>query len=76
MIKIYNIILEKLINLIDGSNKKKIIKNIKKNILDENLIILDIGAHKGETLDLFIKNLSIKKIFCFEPNEKVFTILK
>ena len=39
-------------------------------------IAIDIGAHKGETIDYFLKIPKIKKIYSFEPQEKIFTYLK
>jgi len=39
-------------------------------------IAFDIGTHKGETIDYFLKIPKIKKIYCFEPQEKIFSFLK
>ena len=39
-------------------------------------IALDIGAHKGETIDYFLKIPKIKKIYSFEPQEKIFKYLQ
>ena len=38
--------------------------------------MIDIGAHKGETIDLFYKNFNISKIYSFEPNINLFKVLK
>ena len=35
----------------------------------------DIGSHRGETIDYFSKIPKIKKIYCFEPQEKQFNYL-
>ena len=32
----------------------------------------DIGAHKGESIDLFCKNLNVSSIYSFEPNVNLF----
>ena len=52
-----------LIELIDHSNKKKIISFFKKNFQNKKLKIIDIGAHEGETIELFLKNFQIEKIY-------------
>ena len=65
-----------IINLIDLQNKSKIIKFFKNAFDDKVINILDIGAHKGETIDLFNKNLNVSKIYSFEPNINLFKILK
>jgi len=63
------------IDLVDRNNKKKIVNFFKKN-LDKSLInVIDIGAHKGETIDLFLKNFKISKIYSFEPNKNLFNDL-
>jgi FkbM family methyltransferase len=65
-----------VINLIDLHNKSKIIKFFKDAFNNKVLNILDIGAHKGETIDLFYKNFNVSKIYSFEPNINLFKILK
>ncbi len=65
-----------LINIIDLQNKSKIIKFFKNKFENQNIDILDIGAHKGETIDLFYNNFSINKIYSFEPNIKLFKFLE
>jgi FkbM family methyltransferase len=65
-----------LTNLIDYSNKKKILSYLKKKLRNKSLSIIDIGAHKGETIDFFLNNFLINKIFAFEPNIELFYQLK
>ena len=55
-------------NYEDFKNVLSLLKNIKT--------FVDIGAHKGETIDLFTSKLNINKIYSFEPNEKLFQELK
>ena len=74
--KIYIKFLEIFINIIDISNKKKILKFLKKKFQDKKLLIIDIGAHKGETIDLFTQNFNLHKIFSFEPNLELYSNLK
>ena len=35
-------------------------------------IMIDVGSHQGEFISRFLKKKNIKKIFCFEPNSKLF----
>ncbi len=39
-------------------------------------ILIDVGSHQGEFITRFIKHKKIKKLFCFEPNIKLFKVLK
>jgi len=65
-----------LTNLIDYSNKKKILDYLKNKLRNKSLNIIDIGAHKGETINFFLNNFSINQIFAFEPNKELFYQLK
>ena len=60
----------------DYFHKKKIIKFLKKSNIFSINTFLDIGAHKGESIDFFSKNLNIKKIYSFEASLSNFEILK
>ena len=63
--------------IFDHFHKKKII-NYVKNKLDIHSIdvLLDIGAHKGESIEFFSKNLKIKKIISFEASPANSEVLK
>jgi len=74
--KIYIKILLMVISLIDIKNKKKIVIFFKKKLNEKLLNIIDVGAHKGETISLFYKNFTINKILAFEPNPIVFKKLE
>ena len=74
--KIYIKLLSLLINFIDSNNKKKITNFFKKNLNDNPINILDIGAHTGETISLFCNNFSINKILAFEANPYTFAKLE
>ena len=63
------------LNLLDFINKKKVINFFKKEKLNINLLV-DVGAHEGETSNLFSKYLNIKKIYCFEPSSINYNNLK
>jgi FkbM family methyltransferase len=57
-------------------HERKIIN--KLNLLNFHpKIILDVGAHIGEMTEIFLKNFTnINKIYCFEPQKKIFSFLK
>ena len=74
--KIFLNFLTIVISLIDNPNKRKIISFLKKKFENEYLDIIDIGSHKGETIELFLKNFNVTKIYAFEPNIKLFNFLK
>jgi len=66
----------RLLGVFDYYHQLKIIDFIKKNNLDNISVFFDIGAHKGESINLFLKNLNIKKIISFESSPLNFEILK
>ena len=60
--------------LIFSNNHHKRISNYLQKL---NLkVLIDVGAHKGEFLSYVIKINSIKKFYVFEPQAKIFNILK
>ena len=63
-----------IISIFDYFYQKKIINFLKKKnfIID---IIVDVGAHKGETIKLFLKHFKPKKIISFEASPKNFSKL-
>ena len=63
------------LNLLDYFNQKKIINIIKKKIQDK-LVIIDVGAHFGETINIIKKNFDFKKIYSFEASPLNFKILR
>ena len=63
-----------ILNFFDNFQQKKIIYFLKKK-LNQDLIIIDVGSHYGETVKLFCKNFKIKKIHCFEASPNNFKIL-
>ena len=60
-------ILRNILNFLDDINQRKIIKLLSSK-LNEKAIIFDVGAHFGETVLKFNKNLKIKKIYSFEAS--------
>jgi len=63
-------------SLFDYSYQKKWIKFLKKNKYNSFKLLIDIGAHKGESIKLFSKNFIIKKIISFEASPINFEYLK
>ena len=64
------------LSLFDYYYQKKWIKFLKKNKYNDFKILMDIGAHKGESIKLFSKNFIIKKIISFEASPINFEYLK
>ena len=53
----YRNLFSKVISLIDYNNKKKIYVFFKNKIKNRLITVVDIGAHRGETIDFFLKTL-------------------
>ena len=65
-----------VLSLFDHSYQKKWIKFLKKNQYNKFKLLIDVGAHKGESIELFSKNFIIKKIISFEASPINFKYLK
>ena len=64
---------EKIINFInDNYHHKKIVKFLKKNKISK---LIDVGSHKGEFLQCFLKLKKINTVYAFEPQIEIFSIL-
>lgn len=64
-------------NLIDYGYKKKIKKFFNTELKSNNLdVIIDVGAHKGETINFFSSFLNVKNFYCYEASKKNFEDLK
>ena len=64
------------LSFFDYFHQKKIIKFLKKNSLSEINLIFDVGAHKGESINLFLKNMKVKNIVSFEASPLNFKFLE
>ncbi len=64
------------ISIADYFHKKKIIKFLNEKALTKFNCIIDVGAHHGESIEFFLKNFQIKKIYSFEPVAQAFEKLK
>lgn len=69
-------LISKILEVFDYFHKKKIVKSLKNLKIQDVEIFLDIGAHKGESIDFFTKHLNIFKIYSFEANPENFNNLK
>ena len=61
---------------IDRYQKNLSFDDIYKKKIQENPVIFDVGANKGQSIERFKKIFPKSKIHCFEPLEKEFLILK
>ena len=66
----------KTLDIFDYFHKKKIIKALKNLSIYKINTFMDIGAHKGESIEFFSKNLNIDKIYSFEASPENFVLLK
>jgi FkbM family methyltransferase len=66
-----------ILNIFDNYQKRKI-TYVLKNIFNDNKIktVLDVGAHKGETINYLSKFFYFNKVYSFEPNPSSFFFLK
>ena len=69
-------IAKNILSFFDFFYQKKIKDFIKTNLSKNIDLVLDVGAHKGESVKFFNKFLTIKKIISFEPNSSCFRHLK
>ena len=64
-----------MLNFFDYFYQKKIIRFLKKKNVNKIDNLIDVGAHKGETIKLFLSNFIVKKIISFEASPQNFSIL-
>ena len=62
-------ILDIILFFIDFRHKSKIINFFKNQYQSQSLVIIDVGAHEGETINLISKNFNIKKMICYEASK-------
>ena len=72
MIKFFTL---KVLNLFDYFYQKRFINFLKKKGLKDINVLLDVGAHNGESIDLFENNFNINEIHSFEPSPISYKIL-
>ena len=65
-----------LLNFFDFFYQKKIIKFLQKKNLTNIETLFDVGGHKGESINLFLSNMKVKKIISFEASPLNFRFLE
>ena len=65
-----------IIKIIDFFYQKKVITFFKNNLNARFDVLLDVGAHKGETISNFLKNFKIKNIYSFEASKNTYQVLE
>ena len=65
-----------IIKVVDYFYQKKIINFFTKNSNSKYEVLIDVGAHRGETIFTFLKNFKIRNIYSFEASKKTFKKLK
>lgn len=65
-----------LLNFFDLCNQKKIINFFKFRLKKKKIVFFDVGAHHGETVNLYGKYLNVDQFHCFEASPINFEILK
>ena len=64
---------EKIINFINiNYHHRRIVKFLNRNKISK---LIDVGSHKGEFLQCFLKLKKIKTVYAFEPQIEIFKIL-
>ena len=64
-----------VLKIFDYYHNKTILTFLRKKITHIN-ILLDIGAHRGESVNLFVNNFSVNSIYSFEPSLNSYNELK
>ena len=65
-----------LFKIIDFLYQKRKYSFLKKTINKNMDVLIDVGAHDGDTINEFLKIFSVKKIYAFEPSKRNFDKLK
>ena len=65
-----------LLSFFDFFYQKRIIKFLSKENLTNIETLFDVGGHKGESINLFLSNMKVKKIISFEASPLNFRFLK
>ena len=65
-----------IIKIIDFFYQKKIIDFYKDNSSSRYKVLVDVGAHKGETIISFLKHFEIDNIYSFEASKNTYQDLQ
>tara|TARA_B100001057_G_scaffold367253_1_gene370625 strand:- start:4435 stop:5145 length:711 start_codon:yes stop_codon:yes gene_type:complete len=63
------------LNFLDKYIQDKNLRILRKYFKSEINVYIDIGAHKGEMIEIIKKNFNVKKTLAFEPNIECFRYL-
>ena len=72
MIKFFTL---KVLKIFDYFYQRKFINFLKKRGLRNLNVLLDVGAHEGESINLFANHFQIDEIYSFEPSPISYKIL-
>ena len=72
--KLFATFIRRILNFFDFFQQRNIIKFFKLKI-NNKMILVDVGAHHGETIKLFSNNFNIHEIHSFEASHINFQIL-
>ncbi len=72
--KLFAIFIRKILNFFDFFQQRNVIKFFKLKI-NNKMVLVDVGAHHGETIKLFSNNFNIDEIHSFEASNINFQIL-
>ncbi len=61
-------IIKLFLSFFDSFKKKKVLNFFQKNLKNNISLLVDVGAHYGETIKEFKKNFEIDEIIAFEPS--------
>ena len=64
-----------ILKIFDFFYQRKILKFLKLRLVSIDFFF-DIGAHRGETIKIYLKNFKINNIYSFEPIKDNFEIIK
>ena len=67
-------LLKKILSFFDYFNQKKILFLFRKIFKKKINVIFDVGAHHGETIDFYLGNFDVNKIYSF--SSKLGVLLK
>jgi FkbM family methyltransferase len=65
-----------ILKFFDYFYQKRFINFLKNKGINRLSVFFDIGAHKGESIDLFCGNFEVDKIYSFEASSITFNILE
>lgn len=74
-LEIYRVAISATNNL-ENLRLYRIYRSIFKQIGFTKIIVIDVGAHHGTSIDFFLKHFEVDRILAFEPSRRSFELLK